>query len=376
MSYRDNIIEPAASLVFLNLVMLLCVFLLMKESLKSPFHTTNAKRFLAILLSFLFVVFSFWGPDWFHYQDIYKSLLDGDPGHTEPIYVWLANHLSFDYISFRCVLWGVGLGLILFAIKRLPIQRDLAILFFGSIWIIWYSYARVSISMALAFWGVSLLCAPWRNKKIISYVVGIVAIGSCVFFHKSSYFAIAIILVAYLSNIMSRKLFVVFLAILMLILYFYAPALIGDFLSLDVDADSNLSQTISTGRFYMEGNMGTRGTGAALMDLLEHIPYYLIGAQCLLFITKKGKGNLHSSISFIMRMTVLTILFALLFRFNNNYTTYTVFVRFLRFAHIPCAILLAYFWETKAYPKLTRITFYMALLSTFYAVGYSYYCAL
>lgn len=376
MFYSDFFIEPSASLIFINLLMLLSVLLLMKKALKPPYYVNKPNRTAAILLLFLFVTFSFWGADWFHYQDIYKMLLEGDPGHTEQIYVWIAKHLSFDYLSFRFVIWGFGLILVLSTIKRLPINQDLAILFFGSIWIIWFSYARVSLSMALSIWGLSLFLVPWKNKRLLSMIIAIIAIWGSIYFHKSSYFMIFVIALTFLSLYIKRTGYVVALLSLMVLFYLYAPSLIGDFLAMDVDADSNLSQTISTGRFYMEGEGANRGLGAVLLSTLEHIPYYLIGAQCLLFITKKGKGNLPSSISFIMRMTVLTILFALLFRFNNDYTTYTVFVRFLRFAHIPCAILLAYFWETKAYPKLTRITFYMALLSTFYAVGYSYYCAL
>ena len=137
--------EQTASLVFFNICLLLIMHMLMRKSLRQPYVVSASCRRLSVFLMFIFVLFSFWGSDWFHYKEIYECFLGEGGGHMEEVYFWIAQNLSIDYLSFRLIVWGGGLILFFFIIEGMPIKKDLALLIFSSIWIIWYSYARKTI---------------------------------------------------------------------------------------------------------------------------------------------------------------------------------------------------------------------------------------
>ena len=126
-------LEQSPGLVASNILIVLLVFLMMRRSLISPRSIHSPYRFFVILLLFTFVLFSFWGSDWFHYRTAFLDLRLGYAGHIENIYVWISQHLAYDYLSFRFVIWGTALILLLLTLKRLSINYNLALLFLGSV---------------------------------------------------------------------------------------------------------------------------------------------------------------------------------------------------------------------------------------------------
>ena len=127
-------IASSPALVSLNLFLLALVYMLMRKATKFPYRLNAFPKNLSIVLSIVFVLFSFWGSDWFHYLDLYPNLLRGEKGHMEDVYVFIAQKLSFGYISFRFLIWGTGLIMYCLMVKRLSIDTDLALFFFLSIW--------------------------------------------------------------------------------------------------------------------------------------------------------------------------------------------------------------------------------------------------
>ena len=369
--------QPTPSLIFINLVLLFSVFLLQKQSLRFPFIVPKPRRLLSIVLMFVFILFSFWGQDWFHYLEAYPNLCLGERGHMEEVYVWIAQHLSVGYISFRFAVWGTGFILLLLTIERLPLKKDLILLFFGSIWIIWFSYARVSLGLALVFWGLAVLYYPYRSSKFLSRILAIAAIAVSFIFHKSTFVLVIAAVLTILSLRLKRQLFILLIVISIPFIVLYIRNNIVMFFMLDADAnEGSLGQAIVYGQRYLGSKSKTGGVGLSIADWLGSTPYYLLLIQSILLTIKPGRYKEPKVVQSFIRLFIILVFIATLFSLNLGVNSSILFYRFLRFAAFPSAVLLAYYWEYNYYPKLTRWTFLLAALSALYSVSYSFYCSL
>lgn len=381
--------EPTPRLIAINLVLLFAVFLLQRRALRFPFSVSKSSRVTSIILMFVFVLYSFWGQDWFHYLEAYPELCQGNSGHMEDVYVWIAQHLSVDYISFRFAVWGTGLILLLLTIERLPLKKDLIILFFGSIWIIWFSYARVSLGLALCFYGLAVFYHPYRIK-LLSRILAITAIAISFYFHKTAFVLIIAVAMTIMSLRLKKQFFFLILVISIPFIILYIRSNIEVFFMLDADADEGgLSQSIAYGQRYLGAGSNTGGIAVRIAKVIGAIPYYMLLVQSALFTVKSDdfleqeiesetesetkSGTESKVVQGFIRLFIILVLIASLFLFDLGADASLLYVRFIRFAAFPSAVLLAYYWEYEYYPKLTRWTFYMAALSTLYSVSYSLY---
>lgn len=367
--------EPSFGLVFINLILLFLVFSFQKKALKEPFRVPKTNRVISIIIMFIFVLFPFWGEDWFHYSVGYESLLLGDSGHMETIYVWIAQHLSVGYISFRFAVWGTGLILLLLTIDRMPLEKDLILLFFGAIWIIWYSYARVSLGLALGYWGLAVFYYPYKNR-FFSKLISIFAILISFYFHKSAFVLIFAIALTIISFNLKRRTFVLVMLLTLPIVIILIRSNIASFYLLDTDAnEEGFGQSLYYGQYYLGSgqNFNKGGIGALISTFLASAPYYLLLIQCVLLTAKSTLLTAPKVVQSFIRFYIIMVLIASMFALNIGVDSSTLFVRFLRFAAFPSAVVLAYFWENNFYPKITKWTFYIAILSTLYSVSYSMY---
>ena len=363
--------------VFSNLLEIALIFLLLKDALKYPHQVGKQNRNLAILLMFVFVIFSFWGTDWFHYYEGYVDMLKGERGHMEPVYEWIARHLSFNYISFRFVIWGVSLMLVIDLFKRLPVNNNLTLLFFGTIWIIWFSYARVSAAITLSLWGLSLLFVPYKKiPHLGSYLIGLAAMVASLAFHKTAFFIILVIVVSYLTIKIKTEWLVAMLGVAVFLFFNYIYSYIDLLFTFEGDfAESGASQAIAYGQFYLSADEVHQGIGLRISFLIEELSFFLVGLQCFLFLVKKDTQQPSFSIQMFIRITLFIVLISALLNFVGGFNTATLFRRFLRYAQIPSAIVFSYFWERKRYDRLNRITLIVGIMSTIYAIGYQWYLA-
>lgn len=368
--------HPSSSLVVLNLALLFAIFLFQRRALWSPYSIPQSRRLVSIILIFIFVLFSFWGEDWFHYYEAYPDLCQGYRGHMEEVYVWIAQHLSVGYLSFRFAVWGTGLILLLLTIERLPLKKDLIILFFGSLWIIWFSYARVSIGLALCFWGLAVLYNPYRFR-LLSRALAVAAISVSFYFHKSVFVLIIAIVLTIMSLRLKKQLFFILLFVSVPLIIYFIRNNIATFFLLDADAnEGGFGQSIYFGQQYLESGQSSgrvRGIGELSATVIGSIPYYMLLVQSVLLTVKRVYNNEPRVLQSFIRLFILIILIASFFLLNIGISSMVLYVRFLRFAAFPCAVLLAYYWEKKFYPGLTKWTLYMAALSTLYSVSYSLY---
>ena len=150
---------------------------------------------------------------------------------------------------------------------------------------------------------------------------------------------------------------------------------IVDFLMLEADAsEGGFGQSIYFGQRYLDSGSNSSGIAFRIATVLGAIPYYMLLVQSVLLTIKSVEFTEMEVVQSFSRLFIIMVLIASLFLFNFGVDASLLYVRFLRFAAFPSAVLMAYYWEYEYYPKLTRWTFYMAALATLYSVSYALYC--
>lgn len=366
--------EQTAPLVFFNICLLFLMYVLMERALRPPYCVKVSNKNFVVILMFVFVVFSFWGADWFHYLTEFKVLKLGGRTNLEKVYIWIAQNLSPNYLDFRVVVWGSSLCLLLHIFKRLTIPTHLAIFFFSTIYIIWFSYARVTLAMMLVYYGLTILYKPYKNR-LLSFVLAFFSIGSAFFFHKSALFGIVVALLTIFVNRFEKKIFIILLLCYPILVYLAQSYLI-DFLMVDMEGeDGGFGANMAAGQRYLEGSIKGHGTGYLIQSFLEKFPHFLLAFVSLIFMRSKYYLEASSDIKAFIRLQFFVVLLSSLFMFDLGANTDVIYTRFLRFAVIPSCIILTYFYSTHFKFKYTRIAYYLAFMGTIYAVVYSMYNA-
>lgn len=364
--------EQTASLVFLNICLLLIMYMLMKKALRPPYIVPAINRRFTIILMFTFVLFSFWGPDWFHYHEDYTLLKLGGRTHIEDIYYWIAQNLSFDYLSFRFAVWGSGLILYILTLKRLPISNDLIIFIFSCLLLPYFSYARVSLAMALGFYGLAVLYKPYRFKQL-SYLLAIVAILGSFYFHKSALFLIIIIILTIIIIKIPRKAFWGLVILYPIIIYLMKDQ-VSEFVHYEMDSSNgSFNSYMQAGQQNMSNEEKIRGIGAAFSIFVEILPYITLCLISIRIIIFDEILHIPKNIYAFIVVFVLLVACSSIFMFDMGVNTDTVYIRFIRFAAIPASIVLSFFIMNNVYPKYTRFCLFLFLIAISYKIIYVFY---
>lgn len=363
-------IQQTSWMVFLNILMVGCSYSVLKGSVKYPFQVSSKKYNIGVLLCFLFCLFSFWGTDWFHYLDGYNLIKAGFRTNFEEVYYWIIENISPHYLIFRVVVWGSALFLFLRTIDNMAISKSLALLFFSCIYIIWFAYARASLAMALAFYGLSLI-VKYKHVYNLRCLLGLAIMLSSYFFHKTAAFAIGVVVLSLLLRKYSRyALWIILFTFPLVVLC--AKMGVANFLVIDSDDGGDLGNAIAAGQRYMGKDMVDLGVGAMLQRFLERAPYYLIACTGFGAIRQKSLKIPQDVKTFIV-LQILIVLISSVFIFDLGVNTSTVYGRFLRFAIIPTPIVMAYLYQSGYNPKLVKLSIRLAACGTLYSLLYSFY---
>lgn len=359
-------------LVALNIVLVLLLYYLTKPVLAKGELTIIKRRFV-ILVSFIFCIYSFWGEDWFHYYNLFDEVKAGSMhSHFEEVYLWLIERTS-NYYIFRIIVWGAALFFFYRTLRLLELNFDLALFFFCSIYLIWFSYARVSLAMSLMFYGVTLILKS-RNLSIIKLALGVFFIGVSFFFHKSSLFGITVVIFGLLLQRGAKFTTTIALITFPLIIFLVSIYLGEGMNMLMADEDSTLGEYATQGSRYLEGGLGFRGMGVRVASLFEKLPYYLLAFLCIMEVF--GKKQLDKAQRYYYLVTILFVLVSSVFLFNIGVSGRVTYVRFIRYTQIPATISLVLLFNNNKYPKLYRYTYIIGILGAFVNLFYVLYCSI
>lgn len=361
---------PTPILVGSNLLLILIIFLLLQPVCFKREAIPRLQNIAGIICIFLFCLFSFWGTDWFHYQEIFLQIKEYSKTSTniEFIYIYLIKNICPNYIVFRLIIWGTGLLLIHLTISRLKINAPLTWFFFGTIFIPLYAYARVSLAIAIMIYGAILLCRPFEHHRIISYTLGFFLICISYFFHKSALIGISVLLFSFIIKDPKKYSWILY-SIGFISCIIISKILISVFMETSIQEDAAYAKY---GQAYLYSKYGTTpsGIGALIAISLERSVFYLVA-----FISYKILHNYYipHGIHFLMKFQIFLVFFASLFYFETGANTGLLVERIIRFAIIPSAIILSYAHQYNLYSKLVLSTFAIGMAQTVYSITYSLY---
>lgn len=357
-----------------NIILYLIIFLisnkaLLKKSDSKGFIKT--RKLIVLLLVLVFFVFGFYGGDYFHMKEDFHNIKAGYTEIEYP-YIFIANFLSFNYTSFRLVVWGVMLFFIAKMYNRLSYSSFplfvLAILFTLNL-----SYARVGLAMAMMFFGSSMILSPKKNK-LLAFLFGFAFIFFSYFFHKSALFGLFVLLLSFIIRKVNKT--VVIIALLSIpILVLFSKSLMDSFL-LDASSVENVVD-VERGLYYMNNEYASSfGLGMIIQNSLTWSSYYLTALLVLLLIFTNRYPTLDSTVQFYGNTTLFIVVIATgfgLIDFGVN--TNLFYYRFLNFAMIPMCFFLGYCMDKGINKKLIRFILFMGFTGSLYSLLYRYYLA-
>lgn len=366
--------EQTPFLVLLNTAIIVCIYLLMRKAIIFNKPVSKGKFRLVIVLCSIFMLYSVWGSDWFHYLEAFDEIKNGYQNSLEEIYYWIINELCSSYITFRVIVWLSAFFFLLQGIRRLNLDRNVALFVFGTCWLALFSYARVSLAFAIMFYGLAFFYRPFFNKVFISRIIAIAIISSSIFFHKSAAFGICCIaLCLFFAKIGKRG--IIFVLACFPIIAIVAKFYVAQYLLIDFDIEGDMMNSYSSvGQRYMLRNVTETGVAAIIHRTLERLPHYLLVIQSIVFIRNKKYSAFPTDIQAFIRVQMIIVILASIFAIDLGVNTSIVYIRFLRFAIIPSTIVLAYYYQHYRNMKLTKYTFTIAFLSAIYSTLYSAYC--
>lgn len=364
--------ERTGFLVFLNIAMFAIAYFSLKPAFDLSKGFKQSRYLMGLSMIVLFFIFPFWGNDFFHIAIAYSYIANGGNTHMESIYVWIMQNLCHEYISFRMLIWGGSLVLFHLAIKTLGVNKYIAWAVFVPISLLWGSYARVTLSMAFMFYAYAL----WNSggeKIFFKKVLAILMIISSFYFHKTSMFGIAIVVIASILK-MEKKYSVYLLLLLIPVLYVGLQLFIADFMLQDGERGGDLWEgSIYSGQSYMESDIEVRSFANTVVQYLERAVYYLTAFISFLCYRRGQMSNFCIELKSFIRLQLLFVFVSSLFLFDIGFNATVIAERFFRFNFFPTTIVVAYYIQNGIYPNHTKWVLRLGALMTTISLLYCLY---
>lgn len=362
-----------------NTLIWVLLFIALIPGRSKPYLLSKGRKLLVFFLLLLFCLFPFFGGDYFHYLEYFRDVKQGFTWGIEEVYVWLITN-SPSYTFFRLTVWGPALLLTLMAYKRIAPLDNLSLSFFSLLYLLWFSYARVSLAMAIIFWGLCLMAKPFERRKIISYILGLVIICCSVFFHRSALIGvIAAVGSLFMKNI--NKKFIIFVISFFPFLVVIMKLLLSEFLTFDLDYETFVTSQHRDIYLSEETNDSLKsglslGVGPYISVFLTRLPLFLVAISYGYSVVKGYYNHFIEPARIISSYSFIIILIAFAFSLDLGVSTYVFYYRTLNFAMIPSAVFLA---QVKIQGKMSRtfkLIYFISLLGVVYTLIYTIYSSI
>lgn len=367
-----------------NFILWVVLFISIQPIVNKPYLFSKARRYWVCFLLLVFCLYPFFGGDYFHYIELYNDTKAGYSRGLEEVYIWIIRNISFLYTFFRLLVWGAALWLTISAYKRIAPLDNLAIAFFSVLYLPWFSYARVSLAMALIFWGVCLISKPNEQRKILSYLIGLAAIVCSVFFHRTAPIAMIALLGSLLLRNPTKKSLILVLISFPIAVYLLKYG-ISEFMSVDLDYDSFITERKRDSYLNDEDSAGLKiglsaisvmGIGPYISVFFTRAPLLLVGIAYFYAVVKGYFKEFQTPVKYVSSYTFVIILIAIAFSLDLGFSTYAFYYRTLNYAMIPSALFLSQIRIQGKMPVLFRWIYYSSIFGVFYTLVYTMYCSL
>lgn len=266
--------------IVLFLALLIPLFLSLRLCHNSPFTVPLKHYHLFFILGILiYCLFDKASGDYFHYEEIIEEMsVLNSAGHLEPVYLFFARTVDFNYFLFRLIVWGGSLFFWVKCVRLVQLREDVVYSMFILFTLTIFSYARVSLAITIFLFGYILLITSsqrTRRNKIFIRVLGLALIIVSTFFHKSVF--VLILLTPFSFIRLSRKWIII--SVILFPIFVYAVNLFADKLLL-----ANLD---FAGANYLHKEKLEDGLGGMLNKVLLNIGLTLLFIRLIYFFSFK-----------------------------------------------------------------------------------------
>lgn len=309
-----------------------------KRSFKRNCALSKRNKFLIAFCLILFILFPFYGGDYFHYMADYPLLQDDRLQlNEEQVYSFIAKNTP-NYHFFRLVIWGGALFLLFLLFRKLKLNVDLCFFIFSSVYITQFAYARVSLAMAIMFYGAAFLLVKSGITRGYNFITGLAIVLISIFFHKSSIIGIITLFLAYILRNINKNTIIFVLAVFPVGLLI-VNIVISNYLSISFD---DVVGTIGKGQDYFTADALEQGIGEIIQLTLWRLTVYLIALYYIRLIFKNKISIYPPHIKLFATSTFLIVYIASFFLFDVGINTTILFNRILNYSIIPGTVFLAY----------------------------------
>lgn len=332
----------ALSEFWFNFLIMNIIFLLVS---RYKFHSQEKKGLWFALL--LFCLYAFWDTDYFSFARVFYEGLED---FRDPIYQYIAKISFGSYIVFRFWIWGGAILLVRDTAKRFKLNENNFCFVFTVFFLLTFSYARVSLGMALYFWGLSFLLIKDRAffyrflKVVVSFIFAYWA-------HRSM---LVIILLTPLAFIKLTKKKIVFLAVLLPFIILSIQIVLGNIIAGTLlSGENEFSQSaLGYAQSAIEVSFNWKWE---LITTLRYWSFYiaLIYILYIFFIKNKWK-DCTSEIRSLLTLTLFIIIIAvtiLVIAGNKILGLWVVGYRYLYMSGIPLCIIMSYLYQKNIFNK-------------------------
>lgn len=316
------------------------------------------------IATLIFCLVAYWDTDFFTFRNtFYTSLND----FRDVLYTYLGNISFNSYTIFRLIIWGTALHLFKKTVDRFEISRNIAIYIFTIFFLLTFSYARVSLGMAMYFYGLSFIIKPNRDNRFWSIVIGLAFIGCSYFGHRS---LMAIILLTPLAFIKLNKKVFIAIVVIGAIASGLVAILLSDLIAGTIQLSDDFGGAGEAAEHYANIEIELEYNWKfALMRYLRFSSFYVAMAYISWKIAFSADSKLISNeIKRYATLSLGILVLALSFMLLPTWGADTIGYRYLYMLGIPVCIMLSYF-RTNRISKSSTI-FILLILALMYSEGF------
>lgn len=366
--------QNVATALFCLFVYVLVVYPNYKRGIADPYAfniSKSTKQYYIVLAGLVMVIFCQNG-DFFHLMETVHdyNFIPGAYNYGEEIYLKIGKLINKNYFLFRTIVWGGAFTIYCWTAKRLQIPIYYAVILLCCSYIMLFTYARATLAMAVYFFGVSFLCKPIKNRKLISYIIGAIIIYTSWTFHNS---AIVMIVITIILLIPLRKWSIALILIGIPFIATIAKEYFYEIMIIAEDSESAVGERMAQ---YSQSERGS----AISQTILRTFKYSSFYIPIIIFtITIFTKNNIKKIPVHIIRLykVAFGIIFmaSIIYLFGESF--YVMFYRVLYMAMIPvCLITTALYKERYISKKQFKWCYMPGMIFCILNILYNIYCNL
>lgn len=332
----------ALSEFFFNFIIMNIIFILVS---RNKYDLLEKKSLWFVIL--FFCLYAFWDTDYFSFAAIFYEGLEN---FRDPIYYYISKISFGSYIIFRLWIWGVAILLLRDIARRFGLNQNNFCYIFAVFFLLTFSYARVSLGMALYFWGLSFLLI--KDKRWFGRIIRIFA--SFVLAYLSHRSMLVVILLTPWAFVKLTKRKVMLFAILSPFVVIGVQAILGNIIAGKLlSGESEFAQSASDyAQSAIEISFNWKWR---LITILRYWSFYIALGYILYVLYFKNKYEYCSSaVQSLLTLTLFIVIIAatiLVVAGNRMLGLWLVGYRYLYMAGIPLCIIISYLYQNRVFSE-------------------------